>query len=238
MKYAVTAYDGMEAEIVQVQNGWLVETKHEGQPLWMNEHGLWVEAASVLWPSSQEAEAHAVKGPRVHWAPVARKRPGFAVHCFDGLDAIVSSDGANRWYICAQLQPRPDASKYTHYLCKNGLWKSSSLMDDRWETRQAAMEFAKAGPPGRLGGRGVPRLQGREVTELCPVCRKEYVYDTEQDAYEGVIEAEGFLGGAAARLSGTKQITLHLCPEDNGVIAVTINDEHGGTLYEPSTKEI
>jgi hypothetical protein len=68
------------------------------------------------------------------------------------------------------------------------------------------------------------------LTDSCPVCERVYAYDDCQDTYKESLEI-------VAKVKG-REVTLHTCPDDGGVIAITLSDKFGSSVYIPSTKEL
>jgi hypothetical protein len=71
------------------------------------------------------------------------------------------------------------------------------------------------------------------ICDKCPSCEREYEWDNSLCSYIGCLEVPTVTPDDTER-----EITLHLCPHDKCVIAITVTDDLGSSVYIPSTKSV
>jgi hypothetical protein len=71
------------------------------------------------------------------------------------------------------------------------------------------------------------------IIDKCPSCNREYEWDSDGDFYKETLQVPTISPDNLER-----EITLHLCPHDKCVIAITVTDDSGSSVYIPSTKEV
>jgi len=65
-----------------------------------------------------------------------------------------------------------------------------------------------------------------EIAEKCPICDTYYVWDSKREQYAQTQEIDVQVAG--------KAVTLCICPNDNGIVAVRVIDRHGQHIYTPA----
>jgi hypothetical protein len=80
------------------------------------------------------------------------------------------------------------------------------------------------------------------ITDKCPVCKREFEWDERNETYAGTYELEVDVDDypKPGMPYVTREVTLHLCPDDGGCVAISLADEgvFGCQVYIPSTKEL
>jgi hypothetical protein len=77
----------------------------------------------------------------------------------------------------------------------------------------------------------------KPITDKCPHCQRVFEYDTCQDTYSECKRLSVFPGEDCS-INPPEELTLYLCPDDAGVVAIAVLNHHGEEVYVPSTQEL
>lgn len=80
-----------------------------------------------------------------------------------------------------------------------------------------------------------PNPKTFSIIDKCPGCQREFGWDSCGDFYVGSVEQTQHLTPAG---ENPKTITLFICPDCDVTFAIGLQDNRGGEIFVPSTKEL